>query len=81
MKKKIFFLISGDGFLYNMVRIIVGTLLQVGTGKILPSRLPEIIASRDRAMAGPTAPAHGLFLNRVYYDIMPEKIDFLGLDL
>ncbi len=58
----------GGGFLYNMVRIIAGTLIEVGTGKIRPDDLPAIIASRDRNLAGPTAPAHGLCLMEVYYD-------------
>lgn len=56
--------ISGSGFLYNMVRIIVGTLLEVGQGKREPESMREILAARDRAAAGPTAPAHGLTLVR-----------------
>lgn len=59
--------IAGDGFLYNMVRIIAGTLLYVAEGKIPAERLPEIIASGDRTLAGPTAPAEGLCLTRVSY--------------
>ena len=59
--------LTGDGFLYNMVRIIVGTLLQVGTGKIEVSAMPEILAAKDRNAAGPTAPAQGLFLWKLYY--------------
>lgn len=59
--------ISADGFLYNMVRIIVGTLTEVAFGRILPDDIPEIIASRDRSRAGMTAPAEGLYLNRVVY--------------
>jgi tRNA pseudouridine38-40 synthase len=59
--------LSGGGFLYNMVRIIVGTLLEVGAGRISPNDLPLIISSRDRNLAGPTAPAHGLCLMEVYY--------------
>jgi len=53
--------------LYNMVRIIVGTLLEVGAGRISPDDLPLIISSRDRNFAGPTAPAHGLCLMEVFY--------------
>jgi len=59
--------LSGGGFLYNMVRIIVGTLLEVGAGRISPDDLPLIISSRDRNLAGPTAPAHGLCLMEVFY--------------
>ena len=59
--------IRADGFLYNMVRIIVGTLIEVAFGRILPEDIPSVIASRDRKMAGPTAPPEGLYLNRVIY--------------
>ncbi len=59
--------ISADGFLYNMVRIFVGTLLSVNEGKITPDALPRIIASCDRSRAGMTVPAHGLYLNRVSF--------------
>ncbi len=59
--------ISGDGFLYNMVRIIAGTLISVSEGKIKPSEITDIIDSKDRQRAGFTAPAHGLYLNRVEY--------------
>ncbi|HIZ55641.1 MAG TPA: tRNA pseudouridine(38-40) synthase TruA [Firmicutes bacterium] len=60
--------VRGDGFLYNMVRIIVGTLLYVEQGKISCADLPEIIASGDRRRAGKTAPACGLYLNQVFYE-------------
>ncbi len=59
--------ISADGFLYNMVRIIVGTLAEVAFGRISPDEIPDIIESRDRSRAGMTAPAEGLYLNRVLY--------------
>lgn len=59
--------IAGDGFLYNMVRIIAGTLVQIGYGKIRPEYISEIIESGDRKKAGKTAPAHGLYLVEVYY--------------
>ena len=59
--------ISANGFLYNMVRIIVGTLLEVGVGRFSPSDVEKIIASRDRKNAGMTAEAAGLYLNRVTY--------------
>lgn len=61
-------LVKGDGFLYNMIRIIVGTLIDVSEGRILPDDIPEIIASENRLRAGRTAMAHGLYLNRVFYD-------------
>ncbi len=59
--------IAADGFLYNMVRIIVGTLCDVAAGRILPNDIPKIIASCDRGRAGITAPPEGLYLNRVVY--------------
>ena len=59
--------IRANGFLYNMVRIIVGTLAEIGHGRFLPTDVSEMIAARDRAAAGMTAPAHGLYLNRVFY--------------
>lgn len=59
--------VTGDGFLYNMVRIITGTLAEVGKGRIKPCRLREIIESRDRTKAGPTAPPQGLYLAEIYY--------------
>ena len=59
--------ISADGFLYNMVRIIVGTLVDVGIKKIEPSYIKEIIDSKNRSLASMTAPACGLYLNKVNY--------------
>ena len=59
--------IAADGFLYNMVRIIVGTLCDVAAGRFLPGDIPGIIESRDRGRAGVTAPPEGLYLNRVVY--------------
>lgn len=58
---------EGNGFLYNMVRIIVGTLLEVGLGKRLPAEMTAILASRNRDLAGPTVPPHGLCLEEVFY--------------
>ncbi len=52
--------ICGNGFLYNMVRIIAGTLIQVGSGMIAPEQVKDILELRERAAAGPTAPACGL---------------------
>ena len=64
----IVFSVSADGFLYNMVRIMVGTLVDVGLGRIRAEDIPDIIKSCDRKKAGGTAPAEGLYLNRVFYD-------------
>lgn len=61
-------LITADGYLYNMVRIIAGTLAEVGAGRICATAMPQILAACDRGTAGPTAPAKGLFLYRVEYD-------------
>lgn len=64
---KITISVSADGFLYNMVRIIAGTLIAVGKGDIAAESIGEIIESRNREMAGPTAKPCGLYLNRVFY--------------
>ena len=61
------FIIEGDGFLYKMCRGIVGTLVQVGQGKIPMAKVEKILAHRDRAAAGMTAPAQGLVLWKVFY--------------
>ena len=61
------FRVSADGFLYNMVRIFTGTLLDVAYGKIAPDDIEKIIEARDRKQAGSTAPPQGLFLNKVVY--------------
>ncbi len=61
------FRVCGNGFLYNMVRIMAGTLLYVNNGKIVASDIPDIIKSKDRTRAGITAPPDGLYLNRVYF--------------
>lgn len=61
------FVIEGDGFLYKMCRGIVGTLAQVGRGKIAPGEIAHILARKDRRAAGMTAPAHGLVLWKVFY--------------
>lgn len=58
---------QGDGFLRNMIRNLVGTMLEAGRGKISPQEFAAILAARDRTAAGPTAPAHGLCLTRVLY--------------
>ncbi len=65
--ENIIFKVAGDGFLYNMVRILTGTLVAVGTGKILAEDIPAITESGDRTRAGMTAPPEGLYLNYVKY--------------
>jgi len=61
------FFIEGDGFLYNMVRIIVGTLLEVGKGSKPETIITDMIQTGDRTLGGPTAPAHGLCMEEVFY--------------
>ena len=60
--------VTGDGFLYNMVRIIAGTLLETGFGRIAPEEIANILSAKNRSAAGPTAPPQGLYLKEVYYD-------------
>ncbi len=67
------FLIEGDGFLYKMCRGIVGTLVQVGQGKIQSDDIRAILNRRDRRAAGMTAPAHGLVLWKVFYKPKPKR--------
>ena len=64
----VIFTVSGDGFLYNMVRIMVGTLIFINEGKIGETQIPDILASKDRTRGGKTVPPQGLYLNEVYYD-------------
>jgi len=67
--------VAGDGFLYNMVRILAGTLVEVGIGKTEPDAIPEILAAKDRRRAGPTLPPEGLCLMWAQY---PEPDGVLG---
>ncbi len=67
-------LVEGDGFLRHMVRNLVGTLLEVGAGRRAPDSIPALLAARDRARAGPTAPAGGLTLVRVHYQIRGPRL-------
>lgn len=64
----IYFKVCGNGFLYNMVRIMAGTLVDISQGRIKPNSIDDIIESRNRENAGITAPACGLYLSRVLYD-------------
>ncbi len=68
--------VTGNGFLYNMVRIIAGTLVKVGSGEILPEQIPAILAACDRTAAGPTAPARGLTMIGIDYE---KTVDTRGL--
>lgn len=65
--EKIYIELTGNGFLYNMVRIIAGTLVEVGLGKIEPEEMKNIIEKKERILAGKTLPAHGLCLMEVQY--------------
>ncbi len=71
MPRMITITVSGTGFLYNMVRIIAGTLMEAGRGALEPSAMEEILLARDRRKAGPTAPACGLMLSD--YQIFPDQ--------
>ena len=66
-ENQLIFTINGNGFLYHMVRNIVGTLVEVGFGKYPPEKIKEMILACDRTTAGPTAPPQGLFLKEVFY--------------
>ena len=59
--------VEGDGFLRHMVRNIAGTIVEVGKGRLRSETILELLNARDRRLAGPTAPARGLFLERVNY--------------
>lgn len=61
--------VTADGYLYNMVRILAGTLCEVGAGRMEPQAVPALLAGGDRGQAGPTLPAKGLFLHHVDYDV------------
>ena len=63
----IIFKVCADGYLYNMVRIMVGTLIWAGTGRIQPQQVEDIINACHRSKAGPTVPPEGLFLTDVLY--------------
>jgi tRNA pseudouridine38-40 synthase len=67
MESELSIFLTGNGFLYNMVRIIAGTMIWVGEGKLEADAIPGILEARDRDAAGPTAMAHGLTLWSVEY--------------
>ena len=60
--------VCADGFLYNMVRSMVGTCIYAAEGKLDPAEIPEILTSRNRTLAGPTAPPDGLYMTNLWYD-------------
>lgn len=66
--RHILFTVAANGFLYNMVRAMMGTLLYVGQGKLSAEEIPALLSSRDRTRAGPTAPPHGLYMTGVWYE-------------
>ena len=69
----VLFTVTADGYLYNMVRIMAGTLVEIGAGRMAETAIPGILAGRDRGKAGPTLAARGLFLHSVAYDREEEK--------
>ena len=73
----ILFEVAGDGFLYNMVRIMAGTLIEVGAGKREPESILQALQAGERGLSGFTAPAHGLCLEEVYY-LPPEELQPAG---
>lgn len=74
------FRVRADGFLYHMVRIMAGTLCEVAAGRIPPDSIPRRLDSLDRHLMGQTAPACGLYLDRVYYD-RPDHPGYYGGDM
>jgi tRNA pseudouridine38-40 synthase len=66
--KLLIFRFVGNGFLYNMVRILTGTLLEVGAGERKPEEIAVILKGKDRRLAGKTAPPQGLYLWKVFYE-------------
>jgi tRNA pseudouridine38-40 synthase len=72
--------VRGNGFLYNMVRIIAGTVIRVGKGEIAPEDIADIIEAKDRSAAGPTAPACGLTMIGIEYEEDPDRYDETGAE-
>lgn len=73
--------VTGNGFLYNMVRILTGTLVEVGMGRKKAEEIPELLQSLDRRQAGHTAPPQGLYLDEIYYDPQPMLARATGGDI
>ncbi len=73
------YVVEGSGFLYNMVRILAGTMLDIGMGRLEPGAMQKALESGRRGDAGPTAPAHGLTLVRVVYDDF-DSGDYISQD-
>ena len=67
--------VTGNGFLYNMVRIIAGTLIKVGAGELAPADMQQILEACDRSAAGPTAPAHGLTMIGLEYEALIDSLE------
>lgn len=67
------FTFRGDGFLYKMIRILVGTLLKMGNGRMDETNIPKILAAKDRNLAGPTAHPEGLYLLEVCYEELERR--------
>jgi tRNA pseudouridine38-40 synthase len=75
-KPRLVFSVEGTGFLWNMVRIMVGTLVEVGLGRYPAERIKEMLDAKDRTAAGPTAPPHGLYLQWIKATDFPAPSDF-----
>ena len=73
--KLLYLRVSANGFLYNMVRAITGTVLYAAEGKLRPEDIGPILDSGNRTLAGPTAPPGGLYLTRLWYE---EEVDLFG---
>ena len=69
--------IMGNGFLYNMVRIIAGTLIDIGRGKLGTDTFKKMLQTNDRVQGGMTAPPQGLILQRIYYETVPTYAQYL----
>ena len=72
--------VCADGFLYNMVRAIVGTMVYASHGKLVPEDIPALLETRDRRLTGPTMPPQGLYLNRLWYDGEVGKMMLKGTE-
>ena len=75
--------VCADGFLYNMVRAIVGTMVYAAHGKLCPEDIPQLLETRDRRLTGPTMPPQGLYMNRIWYEgvvgeMMTAEFDLPG---